>query len=282
MTSSSRGDAATATSPDGTRIALKVRGAGAAVVLVDGALCYSGMGPGDALASGLGSHFRVHQYDRRGRGLSSDVKPYSVEREIEDLDAVVDAAGGSVRLWGISSGALLALKYAARHPGKVDKVSIYEAPCIVDGGHAPTAGDWALVAEAVSHGARGKAVRTFLKSVGMPGIAVALMSILPPWRKLKAVAHTLPYDGEIVQPYQLGQPLDRSEWESLTLPVQVVVGASSPGWMQTGNRALCAALASGEWLVLKGQAHDVKASVLAPVLVEFFGTSAAVPTAGIG
>lgn len=262
--------AAAVSSADGTRIALQASGTGPAVVLVDGALCYSGMGPGDALASCLANHFRVYQYDRRGRGLSADSKPYAVEREIEDLDAVVGAAGGSVYLWGMSSGPLLALKYAAVHPERIKKVSVYEAPCIVDDEHEPTQKDWEQIADAVARGSRGPAVRTFLKSVGLPRIVVAIMSILPFWSKLKAVAHTLPYDGEIVEKYQRGQPLGRSEWAGLTALAQVVIGSKSPPWMQSGNRALCAALPSANCVVLEGQTHDLKPAGLAPLLVRFF------------
>ncbi|MDB5954594.1 alpha/beta hydrolase [Ramlibacter sp.] len=258
------------TSADGTRIALHRSGTGPAVVLVDGALCYSGMGPGDALASCLAKHFRVYQYDRRGRGLSADSNRYAVQRELEDLDAVVEAAGGSVCLWGMSSGALLALKYAAVHPEKIRKVSVYEAPCIVEGGHEPTQKDWGQIAEAVSRGSSGTAVRTFLKSIGLPRLAVAVMPILPFWSKLKAVAHTLPYDGAIVERYQRGQPLDGSEWEALTTLAQVVIGGKSPPWMQNGNRALCAALPSAHCVVLEGQTHDLKPTALAPLLVRFF------------
>ena len=269
MTGANSTAATSVTSVDGTRIAWKTSGTGPVLVLVDGALCYSGMGPGDALASKLARHFRVCQYDRRGRGLSSDAQSYAVERELEDLDAVVGAAGGSVFLWGMSSGSLLALKYAARHPQKVVRVSVYEAPCIVDDGHEPTARDWVKIADAVSRGARGTAVRTFLKSVGMPRIAVAILSVLPFWPKLKAVAHTLPYDGEIVEPYQRGQPLDHSEWAGVPV-AQVVVGGKSPRWMQSGNRALSGALPAAECVVLEGQTHDLKPAALAPVLVRFF------------
>jgi pimeloyl-ACP methyl ester carboxylesterase len=258
-------------SADGARIAVKAAGSGPALVMVDGALCCSGLGPGDALSRFLAPHFRVHQFDRRGRGASSDHPPYAVEREIEDLDAVVDAAGGNVFLFGISSGAILALKYACTHPSKVKKVCVYEAPCIVDDGHEPMSDDWARIASAVGRADPGAALRTFLRSVGLPRLAIAIMSLLPIWPRLKAIACTLPYDGAIVGPYQRGASLDRCEWEALQAPVQVLIGGKSPGWLQRGNRALCEALPAAECVVLAGQTHNVKPAVTAPALLRFFG-----------
>lgn len=261
---------ATAVSADGTRIAFERGGEGPAVVLVDGALCSREVGPSGGLARALAPGFTVLRYDRRGRGLSTDTKPYAVQREIEDLDAVVMAAGGSACLWGMSSGALLALKYAAAHPGKVRKVSVYEAPCIVDDGHPPTAGDWARIALAVEHGDPGAAVRTFLASVGVPGFAIALMRWLPMWARLRALAPTLPYDGQIVEPFQRGVPIDPSPWTPMTAPAQVVAGAKSPLWMRDGNRGLCGALPSARFTLLEGQTHNLRPRALAPLLARFF------------
>src|ERR1700755_1481848 len=99
----------TLTSADGTMIAYERAGDGPPVILVDGALCHRGSGPARPLAKALADQFTVYTYDRRGRGESGDTAPYAVEREIEDLQALVEEGGGTVAVYGISSGAALAL-----------------------------------------------------------------------------------------------------------------------------------------------------------------------------
>src|SRR5438105_3268893 len=105
------------TSKDGTRIAFDRIGQGSSLILVDGALCYRGVGPSGPLARALMQHFTVFTYDRRGRGESGDTAPYAVEREVEDIEALVNEAGGSAFVWGMSSGAVLALEAANRLRG---------------------------------------------------------------------------------------------------------------------------------------------------------------------
>jgi pimeloyl-ACP methyl ester carboxylesterase len=92
-------------SKDGTPIAFERSGSGPALILVDGALCYRAFGPAPQLAALLAQHFTVFTYDRRGRGESGDTAPYAVEREVEDIEALVREAGGSAYVYGISSGA---------------------------------------------------------------------------------------------------------------------------------------------------------------------------------
>src|SRR6185312_9329139 len=93
----------TVTSQDGTTIAYTVSGQGPAVILVDGAMCYRDSGPAGPLAERLAANYTVYIYDRRGRGESGDTQPYAVEREVEDLDALIHEAGGTAYLYGISS-----------------------------------------------------------------------------------------------------------------------------------------------------------------------------------
>src|SRR5215216_1351199 len=114
------------TSKDGTQIAYDKRGEGPAVILVDGALCHRAFGPMPRLSELLSSQFTVINYDRRGRGDSSDTQPYALEREIEDIDALIDAVGGSASLYGISSGGALAMEAAIKLKEKVRKLAIYE------------------------------------------------------------------------------------------------------------------------------------------------------------
>ena len=136
-------------SADGTHIAFEYVGRGAPVILVDAALCWRGMGPSRPLAARLAPHFMVVTYDRRGRGESGDTAPYAVEREVEDVAAIVDEVGGSASLWGTSSGAVLALEAAGRLPG-VRKLALYEAPLAVNGHGPATAVEWDRIDEALA------------------------------------------------------------------------------------------------------------------------------------
>jgi pimeloyl-ACP methyl ester carboxylesterase len=256
-------------SQDGTTIAFDRIGQGSPVILVDGALCSRTMGPCGPLATLLAPHFTVFTYDRRGRGDSGDNAPYAVDREIEDLQALVDEAGGTAFVWGVSSGAALALEAATRLTG-VTKLALYEAPFIVDGTRPSTEEDWPRIGEAVAAGRRGYAVKCFLKSVGVPGFVLALMPLMPVWSKLKAVAHTLPYDGAIVRENQMGRPLPGGRWASVTIPTLVMEGGKSPQWIRHANRSLANSLPNGQFRTLEGQTHIVKAKAHAPVLTEFF------------
>jgi pimeloyl-ACP methyl ester carboxylesterase len=257
------------TSRDGTAIAFDRVGSGPPVVLVDGALCTRTFGPMPRLAAELARQFTVFTYDRRGRGDSGQGATYAVEREIEDLKAVIDEAGGSACAFGISSGAVLALGAAARGV-PIEKLALYEPPFIVDRSRPTTESSWARIDEALAAGRRGDALRAFLKSVGLPAIAVGIMRWTPMWSRLEAIAPTLPHDGAIVGEYQRGEPLPAGRWASATIPTLAIHGAKSPAWMRDATRALAAALPNADCRSLDGQTHDVKAKVVAPVLTEFF------------
>ena len=256
-------------SEDRTAIAFDRIGHGSPLILIDGALCYRGVGPSGPLARELAQQFTVFTYDRRGRGNSGDTAPYAVEREINDVAALVNEAGGSAFVWGISSGAALALEATNRLRG-IKKLALYEAPFIVDDSRPTTTNDWLKIREAVAAGRRSAAVKFFLKSVGVPTFFIAVMRLMPVWSKLKAVAHTLPYDGDIVQDNQRGKPLLGSRWSSVTIPTLVMNGSKSPAWMRRGMQSLAKVLANTQYRSLPGQTHNVKAKALAPVLVEFF------------
>ena len=260
----------TARSTDGTTIAYETRGEGPALILVDGALCHREMGPSRALAKLLSEHFTVITYDRRGRGESTDTAPYSVEREIDDLAALIDAAGGSAHLCGFSSGAVLALDAAARGL-PVTGLALYEPPFIVDDTRAPAPADYVEQLEALlASNRRGDSVRLFMRHVGMPAPLVWLMRFTPAWGKLQRVAHTLPYDGAIMGDTQLGNPLPADRWPGTKVRTLVIAGGKSPAFFHNGTRMLADLLPNGEHRVLAGQTHMVKAKVLAPVLVDYF------------
>ena len=260
----------TVRSADGTAIALERGGHGPPLILVDGALCHRAMGPSTPLASLLAQHFTVFTYDRRGRGASGDAKPYAVQREIEDLQVLINAAGGSAFVWGMSSGAALALE-AARQGSRISKLALYEPPFIVDASRPRIPTDIVAQLSTLVDGCqRDRAVRLFLRHMGAPGIAIAVMRLLPLWRRLTPIANTLPYDMSIVSPYQTGTPLPTDRWCDVTIPTLVMVGGKSPTWFHHGTSALTEAIPAATHRVIKGQTHNVKATALAQPLTEFF------------
>ena len=262
-------------SKDGTSIAFDKVGRGPALILVDGGLCWRAFGPMPALARRLASHFTVFHYDRRGRGDSGDGRLYDVQREIEDLDAVIQAAGGSAAVFGVSSGGALALEAAARLSG-ITRVAIYEAPFIVDHTHAPLSPTFVAETRAlIDAGRRSDALKKFMRLVGVPSPMVLVMPLLPFWKKLKAVAHTLTNDLAIVEPYQQGRALTKAHFANVRVPVLVMAGGKSPAYMQNGMKQLAGVLPDARHVTLPGQTHMVKDALVAPELVQFLALAPA-------
>jgi pimeloyl-ACP methyl ester carboxylesterase len=267
----------TVISKDGTTIAFEKSGEGAALILVDGALCFRESGPSRPLAAELAKDFTVYIYDRRGRGSSGDADLYEVDREVDDLDALITEAGGSAHVCGISSGAVLALEAANRGIGSplpplgITKLALYEPPFVVDDTRPPVpAGVRAQLTKLVLSDRRAEAIKLFMtKAVRVPPIFVALLPLMPGWSKLKAVAHTLPYDMALVCACQQGEPLPAGRWGD-TRKTLVVNGGKSPAWMRNGVKALADVLPNAEQRTLPGQTHRVKPTALAPLLTEFF------------
>lgn len=259
------------TSKDGTIIAYDKAGQGEPLILVGGAFNTRDFGPNPDLAKLLAQHFTVYNYDRRGRGDSTDTLPYAVEREVEDLEALTNQIGGPVHLYGISSGAGLALE-AARRGLPVKKLALYEAPFIVDNTRPAISDDYlAKLKQFIAADRRGDAIKLFFtKGVNLPGFVVTMMRFMPAWAKLKAIAPTVVYDATIVIDYEKGQPYPAGQWANVTVPALVVSGGKSPAWMQNAMKALGAALPNGTHRTLEGQTHIVKVAALAPVLEEFF------------
>jgi pimeloyl-ACP methyl ester carboxylesterase len=271
------------TSKDGSRIAYDRSGSGPPVILVGGALGYRKFKKMEELAKLLARSCTVINYDRRGRGDSTEVKPFALEREIEDLETLIDAEGGSASLWGWSSGGALALRAAGAGIG-VERVSVYEVPFVVTpGSDRPTPDYGERLEELVAAGDRSGAVKHFMRNaIGIPAPFVALMPLAPMWKGLKATAHTLPYDWAALGKHTMyGAPLDAEEWASVTMPTLVVYGAKSPALLQQGSRALAEVLPNAELRELEDVSHNIKMKVLAPVLTDFFTrtTDAAVPSA---
>lgn len=256
------------TSKDGTQIAYDQQGQGPAVILVDGALCFRSFGPMPGLAKLLAPHFTVYTYDRRGRGDSSDTKPYTIEREVEDIEALINAAGNSAYLCGFSSGAALALEAAISLGDKVKKLALYEAPYNSDQGARQEYRAYRKqLDELLAAGRRGDAAVLFMRFVGTPTDRVDGMRQSPMWSIFEAVAPTLAYDA-----VDLGEdrtvPTERAaRVTALTLAMN---GSASFPFMYDTAKAIASTVPHGQLYTLEGQRHDVNVEVLAPVLVEFF------------
>jgi pimeloyl-ACP methyl ester carboxylesterase len=262
----------TVTSSDGTTIAFDRRGTGQPLILVGGAFQHRAIDPRTAeLAELLAADFTVYHYDRRGRGDSTDTAPYAVGREIEDLEALAEEAGGSAFLFGMSSGAALVLD-AAAHGLAAPKLAVYEPPFVVDDSRPPTPRHYSQqLAELAAEGRRGDTVEFFLTAgVGVPAEAVAGMRQAAVWPQFEEVAHTLPYDAVLLDGTTAGAPLPARRWSSVTSAVLVADGGASPPSMRVAADALAALLADARRRTLPGQEHDVAPDVLAPVLADFF------------
>jgi pimeloyl-ACP methyl ester carboxylesterase len=261
----------TVTSADGTVIGYDKTGTGPALILVDGALCYRAFGPAKQFAEAMKDRFTVYTYDRRGRGESTDTQPYSTEREVEDLAALIEAAGGSAFVFGQSSGAALALD-AADSGLPITRLAVYEAPFAVSPDARTEPPDYyPNLTAALAEGRRGDAVKLFMKLVGAPGVMVAIMRLTPPWSKLKDVAHTLPYDRALLAGATSGQPLPVDRYANVKVPALSMAGGKSDEWFRTAMRQIADRLPDAEYRTIDGQNHMLKAQAVAPILKAFFG-----------
>ena len=250
-------------SRDGTTIGYTSIGDGPPVVLVDPAGGFRGFGLLTPLAEALASDFTAITYDRRGRGESGDTLPYAVEREIEDLAAVIeDAAGGSAFVYGFSSGAILAL-WAAAVGLPIQKLALLEPPLPLE--PEPEGEDLgAEVAELVAVGRRGDAFMHFNRSIGVPEEMLAGMRDQPWWPAAEALAHTLVYDSRISAEFDVGR------LASIATPTLVVDSSASDERLHAWSTAAAEALPNGVHRTLPGEWHGVAPEVLAPVMRDFF------------
>jgi pimeloyl-ACP methyl ester carboxylesterase len=276
----------TVTSKDGTIIAFDQLGNGPAVILVSGALGTRSHSTPNSMAAILSKQFTAIDYDRRGRGDSGDTPPYAVQREIEDIEALIDGTGGPAFLFGNSSGAILALEAARVLPNKVKKLALFEPPFIIDDSRPPLPVDYVeQLNAAITAGRPGDAVEIFMtKAILIPPEFVAMMRNAPmsqtfgdesgakppEWADMEKVAHTLAYDGLIVKDYLAGRPLPPKRWASVTAPTLVIVGGNSEPFFHAGALALVNDMPNAQRRILEGQDHAVSPAALAPVLIEFF------------
>ena len=252
------------TSADGTTIAYERSGEGPAIVLLPGGSV--DRHSNDGLAAVLSSTGTVFNVDRRGRGDSGDTLPYAIEREIEDIAAVIDDAGGTAVLYGSSSGAALALLAAAALGPKVSKLVLWEPPYIVDPAARPPADHVAAYEAFLANDQRSEAAEYFMtKVVGLPQEFADFAKTQPFWAEQVKIAHTLPYDGRIMGDYEPPTELAAT----VTVPTIVLTGSKSfPFFAQTAE-VLSDALPDGRSEVLPDQEHNVDPTVLGPAIVRF-------------
>ncbi|MGW8066455.1 alpha/beta fold hydrolase [Streptomyces ziwulingensis] len=251
-------------SRDGTRIAYESTGQGPAVVLVGGAMSTGAtVAP---LAADLSDRFDVTVYDRRGRGESSDTEPYAVEREVEDLAAVIEAAGGEASLYGVSSGGALVLRAAASGL-PVRRAAVYEVPYAMDDAAARAAAEYReRLTEALGQGRHGDAVELFLRLTGLGEEMIRSARQSPMWTGMESVAPSLAYDDAVMGDSRV----PRLQLGSVTAPLLALAGGASPDRMREAARTIAEAAPRGTCLALEGQTHSAEPGVLAPVLAEFF------------
>ncbi|MFI6316366.1 alpha/beta fold hydrolase [Nonomuraea sp. NPDC050556] len=253
----------TVVSRDGTEIAYDRSGSGPAIIMM-------AAGPTDrwalaGIAELLAKDFTVFNYDRRGRGDSGDTPPYAPEREYEDLQALITAAGGNAGVYGSSGGGILALK-AALWGADIARLAVWEAPFILEGTRPPVRADYRQnLEQLLAEGRRGDMLDSFMiDAVGMPAEFVTPMHDMPMWPGMERIAHTLVYDSIITGDFSMPEGLSE-----LTVPTLVLEGGTMP-WMTQGAKVLAETLPDAALRVLTGQTHDVQPAAIAPVLAEYF------------
>src|ERR671912_349808 len=258
------------TSSDGIQIAFDRLGDGPPVIVVCGAMCDRAlMRP---TAEELAKHFTVFNYDRRGRGDSGDTAPYAVEREIEDIGALIVEAGGTASVYGHSSGAGLVL-HAAAHGLPITKIVLHDPPYAPDGDEEARriSREYGENLKAMlAEDRRGDAVELFMTMVGMPQQMIEGMRHTPRWAELEAMAPTLAYDSEVMGDIGRDGTIPVDQASRVTVPALVLTGGADYPWMTDVGRRLADAMPKGRHRVLEGQEHVVPPDVLVPVLAEFF------------
>jgi hypothetical protein len=256
------------TSRDGTTIAYEMFGQGRPLITVCGATCDRALMRSTAQA--LGQHFATVNYDRRGRGDSGDTLPYAVDREIEDIAALIDEAGGPAHLYGHSSGAGLVL-HAVAAGLPVDRFVLHDPPYSPDDASSKEAArSFAQrIRGLLAEDRRAEAIETWFRGTGVPDEMLEGMRTTPGWPGLVAFAPTLAYESAVMGDIEHGGAVPEEVAARATRPGLVLVGSESPPFMMEVSRRLADLLPEGSHRVLEGQGHVVAPEVLAPVVAEF-------------
>lgn len=252
-------------SKDGTILAYDIYGSGPPLIYITGASCFRSFWPIVQDAKAFAKEFTVYNYDRRGRGDSGNTLPWSVEREVEDIEALIDAAGGKANIYGHSSGAVLALEAVLRLGDKVQKVVIYDAPYVHDQTEKVEYSQLRhKINQLLQEGKYAKAMQGFLSGIGMPKAFVFLLPLLPGWKTMRALAPTLAYDMELTRDLP---PVERAT--QVTAPMQILVGQKSPASLHRVAEQLAKAIPNASFAQVAGQDHMVSATALLPLLSNF-------------
>lgn len=255
----------TTQSKDGTTLAYDVHGGGPALIFITGATCFRSFEPVLHDAQIFAQQFSVYNYDRRGHGDSGNTLPYAMERELEDIEAMIDAAGGTAYVYGHSSGAILALEAAMHLEGKVSKVVLYDPAYAHD--EADQLEFKALIRalnRLLDDGKHGEALSLFLEGIGIPPEVIDGMQHSPQWPIMTALAPTLAYDTLLASDLP---PIERAS--RLVTPTQIIVGEHSPESMAEVANQLMKAIPSAQCITLEGQDHMPNPEVLLPLLSSF-------------
>ncbi|PAD75350.1 alpha/beta hydrolase [Paenibacillus campinasensis] len=254
----------TCISKDGTTIAYTEQGSGPALILVSSAA--ADHQDAASLAEQLAKGFTVYNYDRRGRGQSTDTVPYAIEREVEDIQALIQIAGGQASLFGSSSGAVLALEAASQLGDLINRLYLYEPPFIINDSRKRVPEDYVQrLVSLIAAGKRTEAVEYFAsEALGIPAEYISYMKADPSWVKMESLAHTLAYDGMIMGDTQSGKPLPKDRW-LITAPTLIMTGENSEPLFHDAAHAIADLVPQAHQQFLPGQDHS--AVVMAPELL---------------
>lgn len=255
----------TTVSKDGTRLAYDVSGKGPNLIYITGATTFRNFKPVLYDVSVFASEFTVYSYDRRGRGDSGDTLPYAPEREIEDIETMIDASGGRAHLYGHSSGAILALEAAMRLGEKVDKIVLYD-PAYAH--NATYQKEFIALGKQLNglleQGKNDEAISGFFLGVGLPEEALNHFQQSPDWPTMVALAPTLAYDTRLASDLP---PLERAK--KLRTPTQIIVGEKSPDTIHQVGKQLKSVMPNAGYTELKDQDHMPSAETVLEELVWF-------------
>lgn len=255
----------TTKSKDGTTLAYDVYGSGPALIYITGAICFRNFSPVVSDAKTFAREFSVYNYDRRGRGDSGDTPPYSIEREVEDIEALIDAAGGKAFLYGHSSGAVLALEAALRLPNKVIKATLFDASYTNEAEKSSYALLRQEVMALLQQQKNAQALKRFLIGIGMPKVFVYLLPLMPGWSTMKALAPTLAYDMLLTS--DTPQLVRAAQ---VKIPTHIIYGEKSPASIHEVAKDLVGAIPNAKLSMLAGQDHMASAKKVLPLLSNFF------------
>ena len=253
-------------SKDGTLIAYDISGSGPVLIYITGAICHRTFFPVKKDVQILSRNFKVYNYDRRGRGDSDNINDCSLQNEIEDIEALIDLAGGSAFVMGHSSGAVLALEAALSIPNKILKIVSHDASYVHNDQEKM---EYSILRKRVNHLLKMRnnsgAIRAFLIGIGMPRAFVYLLPLFPGWNKIKSLAPTLEIDMNLTCDMPPLQKISK-----IMVPVCIIYGEKCPQSILEVAKLLADAIPNSKHVKLEGQDHMADTKVVLPVISKFF------------